>query len=302
MTHVRLVVITTALLSLILTAGCASPGADDAYREEIESWHQGRLERLTSDTGYLTLVGLYLLENGTHTFGSADDNDMVFPDKAPAHCGVFIVGDTTVSVRVNAGVVITTGGTPVTEAALAVQTIDTEPTVLEMGTLDVYAIERGAARYIRVRDPESAWRKNFAGVDRYPVDPKWRITGRFEPYDPPRTIMVPDVLAAPRETQCPGAIVFEVDGKTHRLEPFSRTSKGDFFVVFGDETSGEETYGGGRFVYCGPEEPDGTIVVDFNKAYNPPCAFTPHTTCPLPTEANMLSLRVEAGEKTYDAH
>ena len=175
---------------------------------------------------------------------------------------------------------------------------DEETTVLDMDTFRFYVIERAGDYYLRVKDSDAATRKNFQGIERYPVDPKWRIEARLEPYNPPKTLQIPNVLGVTFEESCPGMLVLQIDGSTHRLEPVNR-SGGLLFVVFGDETSGLETYGGGRMLYVDPPSPDSTFVVDFNKAYNPPCVFTPYATCPLPHADNILQVPVRAGEKAY---
>jgi uncharacterized protein (DUF1684 family) len=280
-------------------AGAANRGAPDAdaYRLEIDGWYQQRLQSLKSPEGYLSLVGLFPLLEGENRFGSAPDNDMVFPSGAPERAGVFVLEDGTVRVDVAEGVEITVNGRAVTSSPLRTDA-DGGPTVLSMGTLRFYAIDRSGDLYIRVKDLDSDLLKHFAGVERFPVDAAWRIEGRFEAYDPPKPISLPNVLGGRFDETCPGRVVFEVRGHKCSLEPTS-TSDGRLFFVFGDATSGAETYGGGRFLVAAAPDEDGTVVLDFNKAYNPPCAFTPYATCPLPHEANRLDVRIEAGEKNW---
>jgi hypothetical protein len=240
---------------------------------------------------------LFPLSEGSNRFGSADDNDLVFPAEAPEFAGAFVLEDGEVRIEVAGDVEITTGGAPVTSAVLE-SDADGVPTVLEMGFLHFYVIERAGKLYVRVKDLQSERLKQFDGIDRYPVDAAWRINARFEPYDPPRSVRVPNVLGGEFVEECPGRVEFEVGGKTCSLEPLS-ASGGRLFLVFGDATSGLETYGGGRFLYADPPTEDGEVILDFNKAYNPPCAFSPYATCPLPPEANRLSVRIEAGEKNW---
>lgn len=271
------------------------------YKKSIEEWHRGRIARLTAPDGYLSLVGLFPLEEGANRFGSAESNSMVFPEKAPKRMGTIYLKDGKLEVAIMPGVSVTHDGEPVDKMRIE-SDAEGEPTVLESGTFSFYVIDRAGELYLRVKDSESEALKNFGTIERFPVDEKWRIEATFEPYDPPKPIHVPNVLGYEFTEQCPGAIVFEVGGETYRLEPMSRSGD-EYFVVFGDETSGLETYGGGRFVYVPVEDENGKLVIDFNKAYNPPCAFTPHATCPLPHKENILPLRIEAGEKAYgDAH
>jgi uncharacterized protein (DUF1684 family) len=284
-----------------------------AYRNEIDAWHRNRIEGLRGEDGWLTLVGLHLLHEGDNRFGSAGDNDLALPAKAPARAGVIRLSSAlprglsgaplgapsgaVVSVTVNEGITITCAGERVRSMPLKTDA-EGEPTTLAMGSLRFFVIERAGHLYLRVKDNESEALRSFIGIERFPVDPRWRIEGRFEPYHPPKAITIPNVLGYTYEDTCPGAIAFTVQKKACRLEP-TRTSNGGFFVVFADETSGRETYGGGRFLYVAPPDTLGRVIVDFNKSYNPPCAFTLYATCPLPHPANILSVRVEAGEKTF---
>jgi len=287
------------MVSSIVTAALTSSDVTDgaAHLKEINEWHKARIDRLQSEEGWLTLAGLMLLEDGENRFGSASGNDLVFPENAPRRAGVIILKDGTVSIEVAEGVNITSEGEPVSSMTLLTDAAE-KPTVLDMGSFRFYVIERSGRHYIRLKDRESKILKEFAGIERFPVDTKWRIEGRFELYSPPKTITVPNALGFETEEECYGAIVFELNGKVHRLEPMGKPT-GMLFIVYGDETNGVETYGGGRFLSAGPPESDGTIIIDFNKSYNPPCAFTPYATCPLPHTENVLEARIEAGEKKY---
>jgi uncharacterized protein len=175
-----------------------------------------------------------------------------------------------------------------------------DPTVLRFGTVSLSVIERGGRHAVRVRDAQSPARRAFRGIASFPVDPRWRFAARFEPYDPPRRVAVPNILGFVDEEIAPGAVVFEAAGATHRLDPILERGESDYWIIFGDATNGRETYGAGRFVYVPPPS-DGRTVIDFNKAYNPPCVFTAYSTCPLPPPGNRLPFRVEAGEKLYAA-
>ena len=170
--------------------------------------------------------------------------------------------------------------------------------MLRRGSLLFYLIRRGDKIGVRVKDSQSEARRNFRGLDYFPIDPGWRIEARFEPYDPPRSISVPNVLGQDNDEKSPGAIVFEHGGKTYRLDPVLEPGETDYFVIFGDRTNGKTTYGAGRFLYVAPPV-GGKTVIDFNKAYNPPCVFTDFATCPLPPPQNKLPIPVEAGEEEY---
>jgi uncharacterized protein (DUF1684 family) len=292
-----IVSILICFLALGIAAHADGPNDAEEYLREIDEWDQKRLLSLKNPEGYLSLAGLFPLIEGKNRFGSAEDNDLVFPAGSPATAGVFVLKAGAVSVEVAGGVEIMSNDTVVTSVVLR-SDAEGEPTVLAMGALRFYVIERSGNLYVRLKDLESELLKHFEGVDRFPVDVAWRIEGRFEPYDPPKRIMVPNQLGGEFEEDCPGRVVFEVGGEACSLEPMN-ASRGRLFFVFGDATSGLETYGGGRFLVSEPPSDDGIVVLDFNKAYNPPCVFSPFATCPLPHEANRLAARIEAGEKNW---
>ena len=295
-----------ALALTLLAASVSTPvppagGGAEAYSDEIARWRARRLDRLRSEGGWLTLVGLFWLEPGKNAVGSGAGNRVVLPQgKASAFVGSLDRSGDSVTLHAAPGSGVLADGKPVTALALRSDE-DGEPTVLTLGSLSFYVIRRGERLGVRVKDSQSEARKNFQGIESFAVDPKWRVEARFEPYDPPRSIAVPNVLGMVDSEKSPGALVFELDGKTYRLDPVLERGETDFFVIFGDQTNGKETYGAGRFLYA-PPPVGGRTVLDFNKAYNPPCVFTPYATCPLPPPENRLAIRVEAGEKAYGGH
>ena len=194
------------------------------------------------------------------------------------------------------GVAATIDGAPARRATLVTDAAG-EPTRVGLGSVSFYLIERDGRIGVRVKDLAHPHLADFRGVDRYPVDLRWRVEARFEPYDPPKAVPVPTVLGTISEQPSPGAVVFRVAARDHRIDALPGND-GELFLVFGDETNGKETYGGGRFLDALPPD-GGRVVLDFNKAYNPPCAFTPFATCPLPPRQNKLALAVRAGEKKY---
>jgi uncharacterized protein (DUF1684 family) len=275
--------------------------ADDTHLQSVEEWHAGRMELLGQSEGYLSLVGLYKLEPGRNTFGSNDSNDIILPDKAPAKCGVFIFQGDEVRINVDPAAGIMHGDTTVSAVTSEMVMIDDQNDVTRflMGSYVFYHIERAGEHYVRLKDTESPALQKMGTIDRFPVDDAWSIEAVFETYDQPLPIVVPNILGYDSETNCTGAIVFEIDGKTYRLEPIS-AGEDWMFVVFGDATSARETYGGGRFVYTDAPDENGRVVIDFNRAYNPPCAFNDYATCPLPHATNILPVRITAGEKNYE--
>jgi hypothetical protein len=272
--------------------------AQGEYAEQIKAWRQRREERLKADGGWLSVAGLFWLEEGRNRFGTAQDNGIVLPEgSAPEHAGVFERKGDTVTLRLEPGVEATAGGQPVPGELAMVPDTAGEPTVVALGKrLQMHVIGRNGRYAIRLKDRDSPQRKAFTGLKWFPVREDWRITARFEPYEPARDVEIPNVLGYVEKMSCPGVAVFTVAGRELRLEPVLEDPKEPMlFFIFRDETTGRETYPAGRFLYA--EMPkDGQVVLDFNKAYTPPCGFTPYATCPLPPPQNRLALRIEAGE------
>ncbi len=280
----------------ILLISCAKKGSDQ-YINEIENWHQNRIERLTQPDSWLSLVGLYWLKEGENSFGTDPSNAIVFPKgKAPEFIGKFILKDSLVTVKINSGVNVICDSARVEELVL-IDDLSGNQNIMEYGTLSWYLIKRGERYGIRLKDSESKALKNFEGIELFDISKDWKIEAEFEPYDPPKKIEVPSVLGTADVEESPGALVFSFDGKPYKLDALKSGS--GFFMIFADKTSGDETYGAGRFLYVDPPDSTGKIYIDFNKSYNPPCAFSKYATCPLPPKQNFLSLAVEAGEKKY---
>jgi hypothetical protein len=283
------------------SAARPSPPTADAYRAEIETWRAKRIERLRSDTGWLTVVGLFWLEPGKNAVGSAPGNRVVLPaGKTPSYVGALELSGGAAMFHAAPGSGVVSDGRPVTTVPLR-SDVTGEPTVLSIGPVSFYTIQRGERLGVRVKDSQSDARRHFHGIESYSIDARWRLEARFEAYKPVKKIPVPNVLGVEELTDSPGALVFELDGKTYRLDPVIETGETDLFVIFGDRTNGRETYGAGRFLYA-PPPVDGKTVLDFNKAYNPPCVFTPYATCPLPPPQNKLPIEIPAGEKRYAGH
>lgn len=300
-------VITAPLLVLTasLTAGSAvaaeSPGLA-AEQANIEQWRANRLRGLKGDTGWLTLVGLYWLEQGETSIGRSPKNAIHLEDPALASvAGSFVRSDNAVRFVAKRNGGITHDGKPVSSIELVADTAGV-PTVLQAGSLSFILIERAGQYGIRARDSRSRARLEFKGLDYFPIGVDWAFDARFEPYEAGRSIRIVNILGMEEAMDCPGAIVFTKDGRDYRLDAILETPDAtELFVMFADQTSGKETYGAGRFMYV--ELPkSGRVRLDFNKAYNPPCAFSNFATCPLPPSQNRLPLRVEAGEKTYGSH
>ena len=279
----------------------SAPALDAAsHANEIQNWQRTRLASLTKDDGWLTLIGLFWLDEGENKFGSDTGNPVVLPkEKAPAVAGSLWLEQGRVKLTVRAGIEITADGKAVTALDLKDDNAEGGPTILKLGSLLMNIVRRGERIGVRVKDTESRSRREFNGLEYYPIDTKWRLEARFEPYQPPKMISITNVLSMTDDEISPGALAFEVNGKTYRLDPILEKGETDLFVMIADETTGPETYGAGRYIYVSPPDASGKVVLDFNKAYSPPCAFTNYATCPLPPRQNHLPFRVDAGEKKY---
>jgi uncharacterized protein len=295
-------------LTLLFGAALSSPGApaasgDALAREQaaVDAWRSERLASLTGEDGWLTLAGLFWLKEGENTFGRAPGNALVLDNAAlPDTAGSFVQSAHQVRFIARAGSCVTHDGQPVTALDLAPD-VSGQPTVLSCGALRFFVIERAGNLGVRVRDLDNPHRRAFRGLDYFPVSTAWAVNARFEPYQPARRVKIVNVLGMEVEMECPGAVVFMKDGREWRLDALlEQPGAPDLFIMFADGTSGHETYGAGRFLHI-PMPEGATVPLDFNKAYNPPCALNEFATCPLPPWQNRLTLRITAGEKSYSA-
>lgn len=270
----------------------------EAFKRETEAWRADRVARLTAPDSWLSLAGLHFLKPGENTIGSAKDNDVVIA-KAPARLGKVTVGtDLKVVFALLPGVDARVDGQRVETAELKTSAAVAKPTLVTFGTVSFFALEPGSRRALRVKDSASERRTRFAGLDYFPLDPSWRIEARWEPYEKSRLVPFTDILGQTSPMLIPGKAVFEREGKRIELLAIDEGRNRPLFFVISDPTAGKETYGGGRHLYT--EWPkDGKVVLDFNRAENPPCAFTPFSMCPVPPKENRLPFAVAVGEKTY---
>src|SRR6185312_7571758 len=271
---------------------------DKTCAREIERWHEARIARLTAPDGWLSLVGLEWLKPGGNRLGSAADNDIVLA-RAPAHLGTITwAEDGTLSISLEADTGATIDGKTETNAVL-LDDSQAAPTTIAFGSVNFIAIDRGGRKGLRVRDSEAQTRTQFVGIERFPVDSAWRVVADWRPLEPPLQLATGTVIGTIENYPAPGKAVFEREGRRFELYPVLELP-GDTqpFLIFADATSGKETYGAARFLYADMPR-DGKLVLDFNKAYNPPCAFTPFATCPLAPPENRLDVRVAAGELKY---
>lgn len=285
----------TLLIPLMFRAGAASssPAApDSSYVESFEKWKAEQIDDLKQN--WIPLAGLYWLKPGTNTFGTDAGNAVVFP-KGPAHSGEFDLDGKDVTVKLAPEAHATLAGKPLTVA-----TLDSDAkghaSVVEMGTLQFHAIVRGERVGIRLKDTDSVAVHNFHGLIFYPLDMNYRVTATWVPSDGKKTIDVPTVLGDTSSTPVAGTVLFKIDGQEVRLTDLRGNPSKGLFFVFNDLTTKSDTYPGGRFLETDPVV-NGSVVLDFNRAYNPPCAVTPYATCPLAPKENRLTVAIPAGEK-----
>jgi uncharacterized protein (DUF1684 family) len=282
-----------SLCALLALAAAAAPHAQD-YTAEIEAWRAEREAGLAADDGWLTVAGLFFLTEGDNTFGSSPLNDIVLRT-GPDNAGVFTLRRGEITVRAAAGATLTIDGHDTEGARLWPYEGRSRPTIT-LGPLSLFGHYSGDRLAIRMRDRDGEIRRDFSGLRWFPVAETFRVRGRYLPHAEPRTVELPNILGDVEMFRTSGSVAFSVGGEDLRMTAFD--AGGQLWFIFRDLTSGSETYPAARFLYADAAE-NGWTTLDFNRAYNPPCAFNPYTTCPLPPAENRLPVRIEAGEMNY---
>jgi uncharacterized protein (DUF1684 family) len=282
----------------VVAVATGSAMAGDDYTASVEKVRAARLDALKAPGGWLSLIGLEWLQPGANRIGSAPDNDIVLK-AGPAHLGTVTVdNDGTVAIELAKGSGALVDGREVQRATLVDDGgTGRKATEVRFGSANFFVISRDGKKALRVKDENADSRQHFEGLDYFAVDPSWRVVADWVPFDPPHELEIGNVLGTIDKEKVPGKAVFVRDGHTYELYPIQEEPDSLFFV-FADRTSGKETYGAARFLDT-PLAKDGKLVLDFNEARNPPCAFTPYATCPLAPPENRLDVRVTAGEKKY---
>ncbi len=292
-------------VSVLFFVACEQKMSEEevkAYKEAHEQWQEQRMEKLKAPNGYVNLAGLYMLKKGLATFGSDTSNTIVFPSNAPAFLGKVRVTNTNSVLYEAPGdpiVMMKEPGKDSIWEAPAMQLVydDSMHVNLQMQyeSLAWYVIRRGNELAVRLRDYKNPKLDSLKSIDSYPVDVNWVLRAQFVPYDPPKILKIQNILGITYDQPSVGKLVFEKDGIEYALDV---TEEGDeFFVTYADETTGEATYGGGRYMYTAKPDLNSEVVMDFNKGYNPPCVYTSFATCPLPPPQNKLNVAILAGEK-----
>jgi uncharacterized protein (DUF1684 family) len=266
--------------------------------EQTQAW------RAKHETDYrrdwVSIAGLFPLKAGTNTVGSAAGNDVVLPASAPARVGTYTLRDRHVRFEPATGVAVLRKGQPVTAPIDVKDDSTKDDDELTAGSVRLVVHVTGETRALRVRDPEGSLARDFRGFTWFPIDLGYRVTGHFIADAQPKKLPVVNTFGDVDEYTTEGVVAFTLQGQTLRLRPFTTRPK-RFYFVFKDASSGHETYETARFLYADLAA-DGSVVLDFNQAYNPPCAFNPFTTCPIPLPENRLPIKVLAGEKAYPVH
>ncbi len=292
---------------LAVMAGCTaerppvtlqeSAASTNSYRQQVEQARRARVETLRAPEGWLSYVGSGLIRPGRHRIGRDRHNDIVLPD-GPAQLGVVELDKQGRIWLDPAGDTGPHGATRPQRMELAMPPGQWRSQALDVGRGQFHVVRLGKIIGWRFRDPEAPARREFRGIEYFPVDPDWRIVAEWHPFEPPRPLTLLTSIATPRPARVPGEAVFERDGRRFRLLPVQDSDSDTLFFLFSDRTSGRETYGGARYLEAGKPQ-NGQVVLDFNRAENPPCAFTPHVVCPLAPPQNRLELSVTAGEKNH---
>jgi hypothetical protein len=286
-------------IALLSATPLAAP-AQASHEAEAAKWRQEKEADLKREDGWLSLVGLFWLKDGPNSVGAARENDVVLPyGLAPTRAGEIYLKDGKATLTLQSGVTATVNNQPICSVELT--TDDQHPSpVVSLGTVRMTLIKREDRFGIRLRDSNSLTRVQFTGLKWFPFTEAFRVNAKLERFENPRDVDVPNVLGGAYKMKSPGLLVFQLNGQTFSLMPVIEDDQ--LFIIFRDRTSGKSTYGGGRFLYADLPGADGTVVLDFNKSYNPPCAFTSFATCPLPPSQNRLGIAIEAGEKAYGSN
>lgn len=272
--------------------------AQTAYVKEVEKWRGDHETELKSEDGWLTVAGLFWLKDGINTIGAGSGFDVRLTENFQGKFGEINFQNGAATLKVEDGVEALNDGKKISTIELASDEKG-KPTVIQTGSQTFYLIKREDRFGIRLKDKSNKERLNFKGLHWFPIDENYKVTAKFEAFDAPKEVLIPNVLGGNFKMQSPGVLKFKLKGKDYSLQPVEEDDK--LFIIFRDASSRSETYGAGRFLYA--EKPvNGKVVLDFNRAENPPCAFTSFATCPLPPPQNRLDVEIKAGEKRYGNH
>jgi hypothetical protein len=291
-----LAIVAVMIAPMGLSGQNQTPAAPNDYIKQVEGWRATHEADYRRD--YVPLAGLFYLENGANSAGSAPGSRIQLPARAPASIGRFVHQNGGTRFEPAPGGTVTLEGRPLTASVTLRPDGESEPPdEIQVGDITLWIHKSGDRRAVRMRDPQGETARTFAGFKWFPIDPQYRIVGKFIKDPTPRDVLIPSLSGDDQTYTTEGLVEMTFQGQTVRMRPMT-TSPNRFFFIFRDATAGKETYEAARFLYS-DLLPDGTTVLDFNEAYNPPCAFNDFTTCPLPPPENRLKMRVLAGERNY---
>lgn len=291
------IIVLTIVVGLFSCHPAAEKLNEEDYIKSVKEWQTKRLQNLKAEDGWLNLVGLHWLKEGENPFGSNEANNIVFPANAPDFIGSISLYKGLLSITINNDVEVFINDSLLKEHDIY-SDVEENTTYFKVGTFRWHIIKRGDRYGIRLRDLESPLVKQITEIPSFPIESRWRIKAKFEKFNTPKEIGIPNVLGETEMEQCFGLLKFSIEGEEYSLMPLGDGVQSNLFVIFADETSAIETYGAGRFLSVEKPDENGETYIDFNKATNPPCAFTQFATCPLPPRDNILEIKIMAGEKT----
>lgn len=286
------------MLAVLLLAAVAIPqDANAAYIKEVEAFRAEVAADLQREDGWLAVSGLFWLKEGANSVGSDPGNQIELPKTSPPVVGTLTLEAGVVTARLIPRAEATMKGQPF-EFGVLKPDVETPDDRVRIGSVILQIVKRSDKIGVRMWDTEAKARREFKGLDWYLIDPKYRIEAKYVPYEKPREMAILNVIGQEYMVPNPGYVEFTVEGQQCRLE--AQASGDGLFFNFRDGTSGKTTYPPGR--YLGADAPkDGKVILDFNKATNPPCAYTNFATCPLPPKGNDLTAPIPAGEKKFHA-
>jgi uncharacterized protein len=283
-------------ITFLLSLFALTANAQTNYKSEVEKWRREHETELKGENSWFSLAGLFWLKEGVNTIGADEIYDIQLTENFKnGKFGEILFKNNTATLKVENGVEATTDGKQISEIAL-VSDVDQKQTVVKTGSQTFYIIKREDRFGVRLKDKNNRARLDFKGLHWFPINAKLKVTATFEPFSEPKEILIPNMLGGNFKMKSEGILKFKLNGKRYLLQPVEEDGK--FFIVFRDLTSKTETYGVGRFLYA-EKSKDNKIILDFNKAENPPCAYTTFATCPIPPKQNRLKTAIKAGEKRY---
>lgn len=283
-------------LSIIVIFSLIQYSCTSDYERGVISWQKERIEELKAPYGWPSVVGLFWIRNSMAYFGSQEANDFILPQTAPSGFGRIMDYDTAYYMIAYGSLRVQMNGESVTKVRMLTDKEENGPSYASWKSLQWHIIERQDKAFLRVKDTLSIYRSKLEDIPYYPIDEKYNVAATFRPADTSDRVSYENILGMEFSERFAGFLNFELGGESHKLIALENDND-SYFVIFGDTTNESATYGGGRYIYPKKANGEGSTFIDFNKAINPPCVFTPYATCPLPPEENRLPIAIVAGEK-----